>query len=61
PSNGSRGSCHQGLGHKFAWGVGGVVWHYSDGVRCTVGLCGEDGRIGKLGGKGCCYFVRAVV
>nr|GEV59979.1 hypothetical protein [Tanacetum cinerariifolium] len=26
-----------GLGYRVTWGVGEVVWYYSDGVRCTVG------------------------
>nr|GFB22117.1 hypothetical protein [Tanacetum cinerariifolium] len=38
-------------GTGFTWGVGGVVWYYSDWVRCTVGFCREDGGIGKLGEK----------
>nr|GEV06746.1 retrovirus-related Pol polyprotein from transposon TNT 1-94 [Tanacetum cinerariifolium] len=47
-----EGLCHVGLGHRVTWGVGGVYWYCSGGMRYTVGVCGGEGHLGGNGGYG---------
>nr|GEW13537.1 hypothetical protein [Tanacetum cinerariifolium] len=45
-ANGSEGFFQLGLGSNVTWGVGGKVWYYSGGVRCTVVSHGDEGKKG---------------
>nr|GEW72817.1 ribonuclease H-like domain-containing protein [Tanacetum cinerariifolium] len=56
-ANGSEGFFQLGLGSNVTWGVGGKVWYYSGGVRCTVVSPGDEGK--KVGNFGY-WVVRAV-